>query len=308
MTDKDTIEETSEESTQFTVVDDPSEKTVSDDDELDKYTKNVSKRINNLNKRNREAEERAIYAERLLAQKNAENQALINHTQQLSTGILLAEEQSIQAKEAQADDLYKKAVGSGDADLMSKADTLKSDLSIQKEKLRMAKNRQQPVQQQQFVQEQPVQQQQPVKEPTAEALSWKEKNKWFQTEADPSAPRDYAASNYAQAVHNDLVASGVVADSDEYYEELNSRIFEVFPDLEETSKNAGKNDTSPAVQRVASTSVGSRQKTQAKKNGVTFSKSELNRLKGLKPWDMNEDDWIKRVAKEKYKILQKEAG
>ena len=51
MTDKDTIEETSEESTQFTVVDDPSEKTVSDDDELDKYTKNVSKRINNLNKR-----------------------------------------------------------------------------------------------------------------------------------------------------------------------------------------------------------------------------------------------------------------
>ena len=38
MTDKDTIEETSEESTQFTVVDDPSEKTVSDDDELDKYT------------------------------------------------------------------------------------------------------------------------------------------------------------------------------------------------------------------------------------------------------------------------------
>ena len=153
-----------------------------------------------------------------------------------------------------------------------------------------------------------MQKQQPVKEPTAEALSWKEKNKWFQTEADPSAPRDYAASNYAQAVHNDLVASGVVADSDEYYEELNSRIFEVFPDLEETSKNAGKNDTSPAVQRVASTSVGSRQKTQAKKNGVTFSKSELNRLKGLKPWDMNEDDWIKRVAKEKYKILQKEAG
>ena len=314
MTDKDTIEDTIEESTQFTVVDDPSEKTVADDDELDKYTKNVSKRINNLNKRNREAEERAIYVERLLVQKNAENQALINHTQQLSSGILFAEEQSIQAKEAQADDLYKKAVTSGDADLMSKADTLKSDLSIQKEKLRVAKNRQQPVQQQpvqqqQFVQEQPVQQQQPVNTPTPEALSWKEKNEWFQTEPDHSSPIDYAATNYAQDVHNDLVGSGVVADSDEYYEELNSRVFKVFPELEETSKNAGKNDASPAVQRVTSTSVGSRQKTRAKKrNGVTFSKSEIARLKGLKPHNMDEEDWFKRVAKEKYKISQREVG
>jgi hypothetical protein len=197
---------------------------------------------------------------------------------------------------------------------MSKADTLKSDLSIQKEKLRVAKNRQQPVQQQpvqqqQYAQEQPVQQQQPVNVPTPEALSWKENNEWFQTEPDHSSPRDYAATNYAQDVHNDLVGSGVVADSDEYYQELNSRVFKVFPELEETSKNAGKNDASPAVQRVTSTSVGSRQKTRAKKrNGVTFSKSEIARLKGLKPHNMDEEDWFKRVAKEKYKISQREVG
>jgi hypothetical protein len=35
------------------------------------------------------------------------------------------QEAAIIAKEQQADDLYKKAVQSGDADLMSKADTLK---------------------------------------------------------------------------------------------------------------------------------------------------------------------------------------
>jgi len=62
------------------------------------------------------------------------------------------------------------------------------------------------------------------------------------------------------------------------------------------------------VQRVASTSVGSRQKTQAKKNGVTFSKSEINRLKGLKPHNMSEQDWLQRVAKEKQKISQREVG
>ena len=62
------------------------------------------------------------------------------------------------------------------------------------------------------------------------------------------------------------------------------------------------------MQRVASTSVGSRQKTQAKKNGVTFSKSEMKRLQGLKPHNMKEEEWLKRVAKEKQKISQREVG
>ena len=171
-----TNEQIQEEEPQISIVDDAVEtnSAVDSDDELDKYTKNVSKRINTLNQRNKEIEQRAIQAERLLAEKNAENQQLLNQTQHLSSNILVAEEQSINAKESQADELYKKAVVSGDADLMSKADTLKSDLSIQKEKLRVAKNRQQqPVQQQQQVQQQQVQQ--PVQQqvqPTEQAKNW----------------------------------------------------------------------------------------------------------------------------------------
>ena len=61
------------------------------------------------------------------------------------------------------------------------------------------------------------------------------------------------------------------------------------------------------MQRVASTSVGGRQKTQGKKNGVTFSKSEVERLRGLKPHNMTEDAWLKSVAKEKQKIANREA-
>ena len=298
-----TNEQVTEEETQIAIVDD-TVKTVDSDDELDKYTKNVSKRINTLNARNKEAEERALYAERLLVQKNAENEALMSHTQNLSSGILVAEEQSMQAKEAQAEELYKKAVTSGDAELMSKADTLKSDLSIQKEKLRVAKNRQaavpaqQPVQQQQLVQQQPVQ-------PTSEALAWAKENTWYGDQGDTN---NVQATQFAYFTHFNLVNEGFDADSDDYYDELNSRVFKVYPDLDNTSKSAEKNDGRPAVQRVASTSVGSRQKTQAKKNGVTFSKSEINRLKGLKPHNMSEQDWLQRVAKEKQKISQREVG
>ena len=126
----------------------------SPDDELESYTKSVSKRINKLNERNRAVEERAAQLEQMLAQKQQETAYYNQERVQSRAQLVQAEENTINAKEAQADELYKKAVASGDADLMSKADTLKSDLSIQKEKVRMAKAQvAQPVQQQQQYQQ-----------------------------------------------------------------------------------------------------------------------------------------------------------
>jgi|TARA_B100001094_G_scaffold128789_1_gene124835 hypothetical protein len=297
------VEQKQEEEIAFTVVDDTAVSqttaTVDSDDELDKYTKNVSKRINNLNKKTRQAEERALQAERLLAQKDAENQQLKAKTSQLTSNVLVAEEQSIQAKEQQADELYKKAVSSGDADLMSKADTLKSDLSIQKEKLRIAKNRQvqEPEVAQQTVQA-PQQQVQQQVQPSDSALAWKGRNNWY------NQPEHKEESDYAMYQHYVLENEGYIADTDDYWNELDTRVRKVFPNLEESEKTAEKNDAKPTVQRVASTSVGSRQKTQAKKGGVTFTKSEQARLRALKPHKMSEDEWFKRVAKEKQKISQ----
>ena len=46
----------------------------SSDDELEKYTKSVSKRINKLNARNRAAEEKAAQLEEQLAQKDQQVQ------------------------------------------------------------------------------------------------------------------------------------------------------------------------------------------------------------------------------------------
>ena len=106
----------------------------SPDEELETYTKSVSKRINKLNAKTRAAEERAAMAEQIAHQREAEIRHLRNHSQIQAGSVLQKEEEALLAKEQQADDLYKKAVQSGDADLMSKADTLKSDLSIQKRK------------------------------------------------------------------------------------------------------------------------------------------------------------------------------
>ena len=285
------------------------ENQASQDDELENYTKSVSKRINKLNAKTRAAEERAQMAEQIAQQREAEIQALRNHSQIQAGTVLQKEEEAIAAKEQQADDLYKKAVQSGDADLMSKADTLKTDLSIQKEKHRLAKNRQdqQLAQYQQQIQNQPVQQQvQPIVEPTNEALSWYENNKWY---GDAEDQGNLEATQYAYFQHYNLINEGHEPDSDEYYEELNNRIYKVYPHLQNASESKDAQvEAKPSVQRVASATVGSgRQKTQGKKNGVTFSKSEVERLRGLKPHNMSEEAWLKKVAAEKQRIASREA-
>jgi len=279
-----------------------------DGDELEKYTKGVSKRINKLNAKTRAAEERAAQLERLAMEKEKELQQYRAYSQQQSSAILAKEEEALNAKSAQVDDIYRKAVESGDPDLMSKADSLKNDISIQKEKLRVAKTRQ-PQQQENYqsYQEQPAQQpqqqpEQPV-EPTEQAKKWHAKNSWYGNAEDEEHTQ---ATQFAYFTHFNLINEGYEADSQEYYDQLNSRVYKVYPDLQQ-SGNVEQSEGRPAVQRVASTSVGGRQKTQGKKNGVTFSKSEVERLRGLKPHNMTEDAWLKSVAKEKQKIANREA-
>jgi len=280
----------------------------SSEDELENYTKSVSKRVNKLNDRIKQEAERAAYLEAQLLKKEQENQALKNQTVELNTNLFAKEEESLASKEREADQLYRRAVEANDAELLSKADTLKSDIAIQKEKIRLAKQRQeqQNLQRVQQPQEQPVQYQQPqqeVVEPTQEALGWYENNKWY---GDSSDPQNAQATQFAYFTHFNLVNEGFEPDSDDYYNELNQRVYKVYPHLQ-GEEPVEKNEGRPAVQRVASTSVGSRQQTQGRKNGVTFSKSEIERLKGLKPYNMSEDQWLKRVAKEKLKAQQKGA-
>ena len=267
------------------------------EDELESYTKGVSKRINKLNERNRIAEEKAANLEAALQQKQAEVNNYYQHAVKSQADLLSKEEENIVTKEREADELYKKAHASGDAGLMSKADTLKSELAIQKEKVKIAKQKQE-----QSVQQQSVQQVQPQAQPSEQALEWKANKKWFGDQTDPN---NVQATQFAMFTHYNLINEGYEADSDDYYQELDSRIYKVYPGLE--SGEVEQKEGRPAVQRVASASVGSRQKTQGKKNGVTFSKAEVERLRGLKPHNMSEDMWLKSVAKEKQKIATREA-
>jgi len=288
----------------------------SNEDELERYTKQVSRRINKLNAKQREAEERAANLERLAMQKEQELQQYRQQTVHYQQSMLQKEEESLKAKSDQVDEIYRKAVSSGDAELMSKADTLKTELAIQKEKLNAAKARYAGAQQaqaqqvpqeqyQQYRQPEPQQQAQQEVKPTDQALSWHQQNPWYGNQEDPEHS---AATQLAYFTHFNLLNEGYEADSEDYYAELNNRVYRAYPSLKaagDGGQAAGKQESRPSVQRVASASVGGRQKSQTKR-GVTFTKSEIERLRGLKPHNMSEEQWLQRVAKEKQKIAQRE--
>ena len=305
-----------EEEIEVQIVEDPPEGqeggAVNDDDELERYTKSVSKRINKLNQKTKQAEERAQYLEQVAMQKEQELNAYRQHSVVQQQTVLQKEEEALISKESQIDDIYRKAIRSGDPDLISKADTLKNDIAIQKEKLRVAKSRQaqsmeQPVaaQQENYQAYQPqeqAQQQQDIK-PTSEALSWHEQNQWY---GDSENEENLQATQFAYFTHFNLINEGYEPDSEEYYNELDTRVFRIYPDLR-TETKVDKQEGRPAVQRVASASPAGRQQTRSNKRGVKFTQSELQRLRGLKPHNMSEEAWLKRVASEKQKIAQREA-
>ena len=302
------------------IVDDPpegEELKSSSEDELENYTKSVSKRINKLNAKNKQAEERAAQLEQIALAKERELQQYRAYTAQQDQTVLSKEAEAINAKEAQVDDLYKKAVASGDPELMSKATTLKNDMSIQKERLRVQTSRQQAAvaesqaqeqaQYQAYNDQQSQPQQQVVAEPTDQALTWHERNKWYGNGEDQE---HLQATQFAYFTHFNLINEGFEPDSDDYYGELDTRVGKVYPKLVNATTGNNKavsNGSRPAVQRVSSSaSPGGRQQTRGNRSGVTFSNSEVERLRGLKPHNMTMETWLRHVAKEKQKISAKE--
>lgn len=303
-----------EEELQIEISDEPEQQAQSED-ELTEYSKRVSRRVNKLNQKAKDAEQRAEAAIRLAQQREQE----LEHYRQLSTQqqttTLQAEEEKVKAQEAQVDEIYRQAVNSGDADLMSQATTLKNEIAIKKEKIKTARLRQeqQSQQNQQYQQYQQPQQyaqqqaapQQEVK-PSEQALSWHEKNKWY---GDAENEDNMQATQFAYFTHFNLINEGYEPDSEDYYEALDSRIRRAYPDLigGQEAPDAAQSESRPAVQRVASATPSGRQQSRGKQSGVRFSNSELERIRGLKPHNMSEDQWLKTVAREKQKIQQRGA-
>jgi len=100
------------------------------------------------------------------------------------------------------------------------------------------------------------------------ARAWQENNRWFGSDDEMTA--------VALTVHRKLVESGVSPTSDEYYEKINSRVRQVFPDA---FKDATSSDRAGETQRKSSVVAPATRSTAPKK--IVLTQTQVNLAKKL---------------------------
>ena len=268
------------------------------DDELDKYTKGVSKRINKLNDKIRQAEQRAAEYESKYTQLSNEYNTVKKRASVLDKSYTEEYENRVRSQRQQAEDLYRKARETNDPELEVKSVELLNKVSLEEERVRLAKVQLENQQQQTFTNSaQTVQNvQQEVYDrpkPDSKAVEWQKNNDWFQ--------KDRVKTYTAMGIHEDLINEGFDGHDDDYYQELDKRLLKVYPDIRNKPEGVSK-DTNSTVQRVASASSGSRQGTQGKKSGIKINSNHASVKSNLKPYGMSQEEWLKRVGKEIVKL------
>ena len=195
------------------------------DEELEGYSEKVRKRMSHLTKgyhderraketAHREKEEAIRYAQQIL-EENKTLKGTVGKNQE----VLLEQAKRATANEVeQAKAKYKLAYESGDSDAVVAA---QDDLTAAKIKADRVNNFKLPTVQAPEVE---VKQQQnaPAPQVDEKAVNWQQQNSWFGS--------DDEMTSFALGLHQKLVKQGLDPRSDEYYEKINSRMRQVFPD------------------------------------------------------------------------------
>ena len=242
------------------------------DEELAKYDESVRKRIQHFTKgyheerRAKEAalreREEAIRAAQTIAEENKKLKGSLSQGQQA----LLEQAKKVVATEVEAaKKKYKEAYESGDADALVAAQEELTTAKLKAERVNNFKPTS--VQEEKPV----VQTEQNVAapQPDTRALEWQRENQWFGS--------DEEMTGFALALHNKLVRSGVDPTSDEYYERVNARMRQVFPDAFESEKQTNAQSSSRKSNVVAPAT----RSTAPKKIVLTKSQVEIAKRLGV---------------------------
>ena len=195
------------------------------DEELEDYSEKVRKRLQHFSKgyhderRAKEAAFREKEEALRIAQQLVEENNRLKGTVGKNQEVLLDQAKRATAAELeQAKFRYKQAYESGDSDAVLAAQEELTAVKIKAERLNNFKLS--PVQEPEKV----VQQQHIAPTPSADekAVRWQQENSWFGS--------DDEMTSFALGLHQKLVKQGVDPRSDEYYEKINSRMRQVFPE------------------------------------------------------------------------------
>ena len=209
------------------------------EDEVTEYSKKVQTRINQITDRYRKEQRDKEEAVRLAETLKSENEKLQTQIQNLDKGYISEYGTRIESQLSSASEALKKALEVNDTDAIVKAQQAIAKVTIEQERHRIAKERQEQNVSRETSQPKTVQQpQQPAQqEPDPKAKAWAEKNTWFGENEE--------MTYLALGLDKKLVQEGFDLGSDEYYSELDKRIRTRFPE-EFKQETSGVNRVAPA--------------------------------------------------------------
>lgn len=217
-----------------------------DDDDLESYSESVQKRIKKLKFEYHEAERQKQEAARLreeainyAKQVQAENDRLRQSMQQTEGSLMQQAKARVESELAGAKAAYRTAYEAGDSEGVLEAQSKLTQL--QNDLYRLQNYRPQPAPQA-APQPAPRPQAQP-QQPTLTSAqkAWLEKNDWY--------GKDRQMTAFALGVHEDLVYSGVVPDSERYYTEIDQQVRSRFAD--KFSDAADQEEVTPRQKKAA---------------------------------------------------------
>jgi hypothetical protein len=258
------------------------------EDELAKYDESVKNRIKHFTKGYHEERRAKESAEREREEALRLAQSLVEENKKLKGSLSQGQKALLeQAKKVVANELdsakraYKEAYESGDSDAVVAAQEALTAAKIKADRVQNFKPAPEEEDNQPVIQRQPVAQRPQLDERT---LEWQNKNTWF--------GQDDEMTSFALGFHNKLAKQGITPSSEEYYQRIDKRMREVFPDVFESEK-ADKPDDAPTRQKSSNVVAPATRGTAPKKVVLTKSQVEIAKRLGV-PLEL----YARKVAEE----------
>ena len=223
---KDKVEEKVEASSEDQVEEKSTEEDSGDDskdDGLDKYSKNVQRRIKKLLDRVEKTEKREQEALRFAESAKKKYEEYENKIKSLDENYISEYETRVKSQIEQAKKAYQDALYNNDVNAQVEAQRSLTRLAIEEERAIASKEQREKLlkQQEGLMAEKPKAEETVQRQPDPRAEEWAEKNSWF--------GKDEAMTFTALAHHKKLLREGYDPKSDEYYEEIDSYVKDQFP-------------------------------------------------------------------------------
>lgn len=234
-----------------------------DSNELENYSENVQKRINQLTAKRKQALEESEAAYNYANQMKVQNDELRKRLEDLDKGYISEYGSRVETQEVAAKRILKEAYDAGDTDKIAEANAALAQLAIEKERLRIQKARSE---QQVQVEQQPqqVQQQAPQRpqELDPKLKDWMGRNSWFGS--------DKALTGAATAIHEQIVGEeGFDPSTDEYYAEIDKRMSAFLDKSQGSKRNAQA--VAPASNGRSATKKGGKRTVELTPGQVAFA-------------------------------------